>query len=201
MNLVYLVFFELKPDINPLAARWTCCDGLIKRPHPRSDRSNRSGSFRRETDSTFSDSGNGPYEVIEYDLDRDRGDVDVFDLDTLHIDDDSPAAQALAANANVKVSSLGKAARAVHMQTVRKIVKRATGTTRSGVTRGKPPRLPPTVDGGLDYPSTQLDRIEESEGEEDHHAHEHIMQSGVEVSHIPAGVVPGTAEAGKKGKS
>jgi hypothetical protein len=61
------------------------------------------------------------------------------------IEDNTPAAAALRANANVKVSTVGKAARAVHMQSVRKLIKRATGTTHSGFVRGKPPRLPPDV--------------------------------------------------------
>ena len=218
--------------------------------------------FQRATDDTCSDlSGQGPYQVIEYDLHNDGSATNPLHTTitttpdallenlthnpaSLQIDDDSPAAQALAANANVKVSSLGKAARAVHMQTVRKIVKRATGTTKSGLARGKPPRLPPIAGGGKDsgsedsqgvveeegteVPVATLDRIEETEedegGEQDV---QHVMHgdeqpqpsqtttpaaaaaaamstenttSDVHAHSIPEGVVPGTAEAGKRGE-
>jgi hypothetical protein len=180
----------------------------------------RSGSARSEpregktrtSDGDGSDhSGAGPYEVIEYDLHEGSSGVDMFselaEFDSsLHIDDDSPAAQALAANASVRVSQLGKAARAVHMQTVRKIVKRATGATKSGVTRGKPPRLPPKVEGGFaDFPSTQLVPIDESSEafdpsySADNNAQEE--ESEQPDSHMPDDVVPATAEAGKRGKA
>ena len=61
------------------------------------------------------------------------------------IDDDSPAAAALRANAKIHVSSVGKAARAVQLQSVRRVLKRATGITKSGYKKGKPPRIPPTM--------------------------------------------------------
>lgn len=65
------------------------------------------------------------------------------DLD-LVIQDDSPAAEALRANANVHVSSAGKAARAVHLQSIRRLAKFAAGANKTGYVKGKPPRLPPT---------------------------------------------------------
>jgi hypothetical protein len=85
----------------------------------------------------------GPYEVIEYDA-ADDGDFnsDFFNELDLRIEENSAAADALRANANVRVSLAGKAARAVNMQVMRKLVKRATGTSKSGNVRGKPPRIP-----------------------------------------------------------
>lgn len=59
------------------------------------------------------------------------------------IGDDTPAAEALRANAAVRVAKLGKLARRVHVQTVRRLVKRATLRAKSGNVRGKPPRIPP----------------------------------------------------------
>lgn len=123
----------------------------------------------RLTEETSSDihsafSSDGAYEVIEYDFpyenngggrkDRDildeDDDVDAVlnvnyfsDISSLSIQEDSPAAAALRANASVHVSSMGKVARAVHMQTVRRVLKRAAGKSTFGNIRGKPPRVPP----------------------------------------------------------
>ena len=113
------------------------------------------------SDAHSSASDSGLYKVIEYDPSMNHGPI---------IADDSPAAEALRANANVHVSRTGKAARAMHMQSVRKFVKRATGATKSGVVRGKPPRLPP---------EEALDELPDEE----------VM---------PDAVVAGTAEAGKE---
>ncbi|GAX28360.1 1-phosphatidylinositol-4-phosphate 5-kinase [Fistulifera solaris] len=144
-------------------------------------------------------SGQGPYQIIEYDINEGvtNNGIDVMvDIDPLHIDDDSPAAAALRANANVKVSTMGKAARAVHLQTVRKIVKRASLSSKNGVVRGKPPRLPPTVEGGIaDYQSSPLDIIDESAEMTDENGTD---AKEVTTATITAPVVAGTAEAGKK---
>lgn len=162
---------------------------------------------RAENDDTTSQrsgqSGQGgPYQIIEYDVNEGitNNGIDVMvDIDPLHIDDNSPAAAALRANANVKVSSMGKAARAVHLQTVRKIVKRASLASKSGLVRGKPPRLPPTIDGGIaDYQSSPLDIIDESAEGADDPYHNDPVVAPKEVT-IAAPVVVGTAEAGKKG--
>ena len=59
------------------------------------------------------------------------------------IDDDSEAAEALRANANVEVTRMGKVMRSVHAQSVRRVLKRATLKGQSGIKRGKPPRIPP----------------------------------------------------------
>jgi hypothetical protein len=108
-----------------------------------------------------SDNGQA-YEVIEYDYDEDANIIRIENnLSTddtselfaevvgktavINIDDDSPAAAALRANAKIHVSSVGKAARAVQLQSVRRALKRATGITKSGNKKGKPPRIPPTL--------------------------------------------------------
>jgi hypothetical protein len=85
--------------------------------------------------SAYSD---GIYEVIEYDLDAEHEGMEY--LQEISIHKDSPAAAALRANAEVKVPAYSKAARAVHMQTVRRALKRARG---GGNRKGKPPRAPP----------------------------------------------------------
>lgn len=59
------------------------------------------------------------------------------------IEDNTPAAEALRANAEIKVRKVGKLARRVHGQSVRRVVKRATLRSKSGRVRGKPPRIPP----------------------------------------------------------
>ena len=73
------------------------------------------------------------------------------DMDTLapvdiHIDDDSPAAEALRANAAVSVSRFNKAARGINAQTLPRAVKRGMGMVKArssfGDRRGKPPRVP-----------------------------------------------------------
>lgn len=61
------------------------------------------------------------------------------------IDDDTEAAEALRANATVKVGKVGKVARSLNAQSVRKLVKRATLRGQSGNKRGKPPRIPPGI--------------------------------------------------------
>jgi hypothetical protein len=59
------------------------------------------------------------------------------------IEDNTPAGAALRANASVHVGKLGKVARSLHAQSLRKFVKRATLRAKSGNVRGKPPRIPP----------------------------------------------------------
>jgi hypothetical protein len=172
-----------------------------------------------EAMSTGESSGDGQYEVIEYVLDHQDDMGDLFkDLD-LAIEDDSPAAEALRANANVHVSSVGKAARAVHMQSVKRLVKRAAGVKKSGIVKGKPPRVPPPKQ-RVDLSSARDDddaviyeeqievvedgRVGSSVGVPDESAEflKHPKQPfHREDIHIPDGVAPGTVEAGKKGTS
>jgi hypothetical protein len=100
--------------------------------------------------STNRSSSDNLYEVIEYDLaDTDHNpnrNKDAFDFfPSVKILENSPAAEALRANASVRVSKAGKAARAVHMQTVRRGLKYIAGKHQHGVRKGKPPRVPPSI--------------------------------------------------------
>lgn len=129
-------------------------------------------SVGRSTEETSSDapsvlSSDGHYQIIEYD----------YPYESLNIQDDSPAAEALRANATIKVSKSAKAARAVHMQSVRRVLKRATGKPKTGNRKGKPPRVPPH--------SCNFESDDEQSVVYDPNAH-------------LDGVTPGTAEAGKK---
>lgn len=65
-------------------------------------------------------------------------------LNSPNIEDDTPAAAAMRANREVKVPKMGKFARTLHAQTVRRFIKRATLRAKSGNRRGKPPRIPPS---------------------------------------------------------
>ena len=76
------------------------------------------------------------------------------------IDDDTEAGEALRANANVKVGMVGKAARGLNAQSVRKLVKRATLRGHSGNKRGKPPRIPPGI---TTEASEDFDDVEEND--------------------------------------
>ena len=59
------------------------------------------------------------------------------------IEEDTEAAEALRANANVKVRKMGKVARSLNVQSVRRFLKAATLRGKSGNRKGKPPRIPP----------------------------------------------------------
>jgi hypothetical protein len=86
----------------------------------------------------------------------------------LLIQDNSPAAEALRANAGVHVSTAGKAARAVHLQSIRRFAKFAAGANKTGYIRGKPPRLPPTASRRADGPfggPSRSESISEEPGE------------------------------------
>jgi len=163
--------------------------------HPSSSMASPPRIFRgRTSESNNSDgfsldgmSSDGNYEVIEYDIPKDNAnnnnnnnddadidddiDDDVFQqLGAVSIQEDSPAAAALRANAEIQVSSLGKAARAVHMQTVRRALKRAAGKGRSN-RKGKPPRVPFGAPHG-----TAEDELYSSEEEDDDTAKQHLYQ-------------------------
>lgn len=125
------------------------------------------------------------------------------------IEDNTPAAEALRASASVKVTRVGKAARAVHMQAVRRLVKRATLTGKQGVVKGKPPRLPPRQlqdnEGGV-HPDELSDLEEEDEEAINEHSENDPSHRDMSSHHydgepvVPDDVVQGTVEAGKKGK-
>jgi 1-phosphatidylinositol-4-phosphate 5-kinase len=141
--------------------------GMISLKAPGSWKSTEESSDKAS--SAFSD---GIYEVIEYDLDAEQDNNTEYCLKAgeITIHKDSPAAAALRANAEVKVPAYSKAARAVHMQTVRRALKRARG---GGNRKGKPPRAPPpntllplpplshTIAGGGDPASSSLQTLEE----------------------------------------
>ena len=133
-------------------------------------------------------------------------------LNNPSIDDDTPAAEALRANADVHVNTAAKLARKIHVQTVRNIVKKAT-KRGMGNKRGKPPRIPPHRDSGEIYIVEEED-VEDSEPDDDvseeHHedglpgfvAERDNQNLGVfdGVQHVPAEVMAATIETGKKCK-
>jgi hypothetical protein len=153
-------------------------------------------------------SSEGPYEVIEYDpVNPLAGAEDFFaEMESPAIEENSPAAEALRANANIHVSSVGKAARAIHVQAVRKFVKRATGATRSGVVKGKPPRVPYKSQDDDQVSLTGDEGFETVVSETDaqpNHVQRELAEEDVEdkyTADLPDSVVEGTLEAGKKGK-
>jgi hypothetical protein len=175
---------------------------IVSRPMSTDDCSSAAGS----------DLFSGPYEVIEYDAadDGDLGSEFFNDLD-FRIEDNTPAADALRANAGVRVSIAGKAARAVNMQVVRKLMKRATMTTKSGNVRGKPPRIPPSHkeaegavhDAGRRRASTDFDLpvVQEEADSVTKSAPQLSMPNLEDEAHIEDDVVAGTREASKQGKA
>lgn len=60
-----------------------------------------------------------------------------------YIEDDSPAAEALRANAQIHIGKMSKVARSINAQALRKIVKKASMRQHFGKVKGKPPRVPP----------------------------------------------------------
>ena len=142
--------------------------------------------------------------------------ADIFEsLNNPSIDDDTPAAEALRANADVHVNKAAKLARKIHVQTVRNIVKKAT-KRGMGNKRGKPPRIPPHRD---EHESGEIFIVEE-EDDEDSDLDEEALEEQNEdttpgyvverdnqnlgvfdgVHHIPAEVMAATIETGKKCK-
>ena len=120
----------------------------------------------------------------------------------LEIEDGTPAAEALRANADVKVTKVGKVARFLHVQAVRKTTKKFIHVG-SGVKRGKPPRVPDSAsedfdqfvreDGQLDIllesdeDDEEYEEIQSVEGEEDvlfQSAHSHQSDGDGEYKHI-----------------
>jgi hypothetical protein len=141
-------------------------------------------------------------------------------LGTLHnpsIDDDTPAAEALRANAEVHVNKAAKLARKIHVQTVRNIVKKAT-QRGMGNKRGKPPRIPPNRneqnDGEIYVVDEEQDEdLSADSGKDDSEEHhEYKGQTFVVekenrhlgifdgVEQVPGDVAAATIETGKKCK-
>lgn len=139
-------------------------------------------------------------------------------LGTLHnpsIDDDTPAAEALRANAEVHVNKAAKLARKIHVQTVRNIVKKAT-QRGMGNKRGKPPRIPPNRneqnDGEIYVVDEEQDEDSSAESGKDD-SEEHTEYKGLKfvvekenrhlgifdgVEQVPGDVAAATIETGKK---
>ena len=97
------------------------------------------------------------------------------------IEDDTEAAEALRANANVKVRKVGKVARSLNAQSVRKFVKRATLRGKSGNLRGKPPRIPPGRT-AIEVPDTNIFVVQETTEEDEMLEEEDASDSGSEAS-------------------
>lgn len=103
-------------------------------------------------------------------------------LSNPRIEDDTPAAEALRANAEIHVAKLSKFARRVHVQTVRRLVKKATLRAKSGNVRGKPPRIPPparTPSDGATGPAKDISVVHEVDEDE---LGEKQMDSSIESS-------------------
>lgn len=142
-----------------------------------------------------------------------------------NIDEDTPAGEALRANAEVQVRRSAKFARKIHVNSVRQIVKKAT---RRGIgnRRGKPPRLPPHLaddddgsylemgEGGDFGPLEEIDEDSgsSSSNDEDHEEgvsveeKEKLINSSVEnetveISHDTEHFSTDVLETGKKCKS
>ena len=135
-------------------------------------------------------------------------------LTHLSVDDDTPAAEALRANAEVHVNTAAKLARKIHVQTFRNIVKKAT-KQGMGNKRGKPPRIPPPRDslGSGDIFVVEEEMEGSSDlGEDDQNIQELgpgvIVESDNQnigafdtLQQIPAEVRAATIETGKKCKT
>ena len=103
-------------------------------------------------------------------------------LSNPRIEDDTPAAEALRANAEIHVAKLSKFARKVHIQTVRRLVKKATLRAKSGNVRGKPPRIPPSArapSDGAAGPASDMFVVHEVDEDE---VREKQMDSSIESS-------------------
>mmetsp|Transcript_5679 Transcript_5679/g.13751 ORF Transcript_5679/g.13751 Transcript_5679/m.13751 type:complete len:961 (+) Transcript_5679:230-3112(+) len=105
------------------------------------------------------------------------------------IEDNTEAAEALRANASIKVGKMGKVARSVNAQTVRKLFKTAT-LRGHGPKRGKPPRVPPGLAGpagqhvvGIHYTGEELgggEMYAVQEGEHETSEQVDEIESGIE---------------------
>lgn len=93
----------------------------------------------------------------------------------LEIEDGTPAAEALKANAKVKVTKMGKAARFMNAQAIKRLINQSKlwNRRRTGNKRGKPPRVPEIArrwsdnDVLVDTVKAELKQIVEDEEQED----------------------------------
>jgi 1-phosphatidylinositol-4-phosphate 5-kinase len=84
----------------------------------------------------------------------------------LEIEEGTPAAEALRANADVKVTKVGKVARYLQVQAVRKTAKNVFHVG-SGAKRGKPPRVPDLTEDEFRNDQGHLDVLLESDNEDE----------------------------------
>lgn len=151
-------------------------------------------------------------------------------IDSLHetsIQSESPAAKSLRASAEVHVGTTAKLARKMHVEKIRKVLKKAT-KRGIGNKRGKPPRIPPNragsgeeeegmyiVEEGDEESSESED---ESDDDDDEPTHSGEMDSGrdaptkhvafiveednskYDIHKIPNEVLTATMETGRKRK-
>lgn len=117
-----------------------------------------------------------------------------------YFEDDSPAAEALRANAQVHIGKMSKVARSINAQAIRKIVKRASMRSHFGKVRGKPPRVPPPSQMGehTDGEIPDMYGIEEGDYEEEDDGKIPAYSGG---SGIPPGISEDSAIAGSEDHS
>ena len=85
-----------------------------------------------------------------------------------YIEDDSPAAEALRANAQIHIGKMSKVARSINAQAIRKIVKRASMRGHFGNVKGKPPRaLPNQMQTAPDADINAMSIVQEEDGGSD----------------------------------
>jgi hypothetical protein len=118
----------------------------------------------------------------------------IAQLADTEIEEDTEAAEALRANANIKVRKMGKVARSLNAQSVRRFVKVVTLRGRNGYRKGKPPRIPPGRT-AVEEPDSNIFVVsEEAEEEVSSHEGDDISQSSVGAS------VPGMAHDDQLGQ-
>lgn len=175
------------------------------------------------TDVSMSEAESSMAEVVGDDKYRESLPKDLIGaIRSPSIEDNSPAAEALRANANVHVRRVDKLARRVQMQSLRKFVKRAT---LRGNKRGKPPRIPTphrSGSGGIYVVEEGVESGDEEEKTEDvdpvleakssvksvDPANDEVSEKERDLSivksdeggDVPKEVLHGTLEAGRKRK-
>jgi hypothetical protein len=148
----------------------------------------------------------------------------VSSLHNPDINDQSPAAESLRASAEVHVGTTAKLARKMHVEKIRKVIKKAT-QRGIGNRRGKPPRIPPNrgseqeeegiyvVEEGDEEYSDSDDDSDDEEGHsrsrskdsddvgvEDQKKHVAFVVEHEKHHKVPAEVLTATLETGKKCK-
>ncbi len=111
----------------------------------------------------------------------------------LDIEEGTPAAEALRANADVKVSKLYKLSRSMHVNVVRKVLKKSVGKAGMGVRRGKPPRLPDMASESMDDDQELMESVKNQdtldilrESDEEHMEDDDHLENFEDPKHISA---------------